>query len=157
MVFRKMRRFKQQLNNEECESILRAQKRGVLAVLGDGGYPYAVPLNFVYDNGCIYFHSAVEGHKLDAIRSCDKGSFNVLGEPQKADDGWSYFFDSVTAFGRLREVTDTVEKTDHLRQLGNKYFPDTAMTESDIQKNGGRCAVIELKIEHMTGKHVHER
>ena len=150
-MFRKMRRFKQQLSGEECENILRAQKRGVLAVLGDEGYPYAVPLNFVYDNGCIYFH------KLEAIRAYDKGSFNVLGEPQMSDDGWSYFFDSVTAFGRLREVTDPVEKTEHLRQLGNKYFPNTEMTESDIQKNGGRCAVIELKIEHMTGKHVHER
>ena len=156
-MFRKMRRFKQQLSKEECENILRAQKRGVLAVLGDEGYPYAVPLNFVYDNGCIYFHSAVAGHKLEAIRAYDKGSFNVLGEAQKADDGWSYFFDSVTAFGRLREVTDPAEKTKCLRQLGNKYFPNTEMTESDIQKNGGRCAVIELKIEHMTGKHVHER
>ena len=156
-MFRKMRRFKQQLSKEGCENTLRAQKRGVLAVLGDEGYPYAVPLNFVYDNGCIYFHSAVAGHKLEAIRAYDKGSFNVLGEAQKADDGWSYFFDSVTAFGRLREVTDPVEKTEHLRQLGNKYFPNTEMTESDIQKNGGRCAVIELKIEHMTGKHVHER
>ena len=156
-MFRKMRRFKQQLSKEECENILRAQKRGVLAVLGDEGYPYAVPLNFVYDNGSLYFHSAVAGHKLEAIRAYDKGSFNVLGEPQMSDDGWSYFFDSVTAFGRLREVTDPVEKTEHLRQLGNKYFPNTEMTESDIQKNGGRCAVIELKIEHMTGKHVHER
>ena len=74
-MFRKMRRFKQQLSKEECENILRAQKRGVLAVLGDEGYPYAVPLNFVYDNGCIYFHSAVAGHKLEAIRAYDKGSF----------------------------------------------------------------------------------
>ena len=31
------------------------------------------------------------------------------------------------------------------------------MTESDIRKNAARCAVLELKIEHMTGKHVHER
>lgn len=156
-MFRKMRRFKQQLTEDESKQILRVQKRGVLAVLGDGGYPYAVPLNFVYDNGCIYFHSALEGHKLDAIRGYDKGSFNVLGEPQEADDGWSYFFDSVTVFGRLREVTDPVEKTDHLRKLGNKYFPNAEMTESDILKNGGRCAVIELKIDHITGKHVHER
>ena len=156
-MFRKMRRFKQQLTTEECEQILRDQKRGVLAVLGDEGYPYAVPMNYVYDNGCIYFHSAVAGHKLESIRAYDKGSFNVLDEAQKADDGWSYFFDSVTAFGRLREVTDPAEKTEHLRQLGNKYFPNAEMTESDIQKNGGRCAVIELKLEHMAGKHVHER
>lgn len=156
-MFREMRRFKQQLTKEECESILCEGKRGVLAVLGDGGYPYTVPLNFVYDDGCLYYHSALQGHKLDALRAYDKASFNVLGEPQEAEDGWSYFFDSVTVFGRLREITDEAEKTDQLRKLGQKYFPTAQMTESDIKKNGGRCAMIELKIEHMSGKHVHER
>lgn len=156
-MFRKMRRFKQQLTNEECEQILREGKRGVLALSGDEGYPYAVPMDYVYDSGCLYFHSALQGHKIDAIRSCDKASFNVLSEPQAADDGWSYFFDSVTLFGRVRVITDEAQRTDKLRLLGNKYFPSEEMTESDIQKNAARCAVLELKIEHMTGKHVHER
>ncbi|WP_405346672.1 pyridoxamine 5'-phosphate oxidase family protein [Ruminococcus sp.] len=156
-MFRDMRRFKQQLSEEECENILREGKRGVLALSGDEGYPYAVPMDYVYDSGCLYFHSALQGHKIDAIRSCDKASFNVLGEPQAADDGWSYFFDSVTLFGRVRIITDEAQRTDKLRLLGNKYFPSEEMTENDIQKNAARCAVLELKIEHMTGKHVHER
>lgn len=156
-MFRDMRRFKQQLSAKECEQILRKGKRGVLALSGDEGYPYAVPMDYVYDSGCLYFHSALQGHKIDAIRSCDKASFNVLSEPQAADDGWSYFFDSVTLFGRARVITDEAQRTDKLRLLGNKYFPSEEMTESDIQKNAARCAVLELKIEHMTGKHVHER
>ncbi|MBQ6413589.1 MAG: pyridoxamine 5'-phosphate oxidase family protein [Ruminococcus sp.] len=156
-MFRDMRRFKQQLSAKECEQILREGKRGVLALSGDEGYPYAVPMDYVYDSGCLYFHSALQGHKIDAIRSCDKASFNVLSEPQAADDGWSYFFDSVTLFGRVRVITDEAQRTDKLRLLGNKYFPSEEMTESDIQKNAARCAVLELKIEHMTGKHVHER
>ncbi len=156
-MFREMRRFKQQLSKEECEAILRAQKRGTLAVLGDGGYPYAVPLNFVYDSGCIYFHSALQGHKLDAIRSCEKGSFNVISDGTLSDDGWSYLFRSVTVFGRLREVTEEAKRTEKLRLLGDKYFPTADMTESDSKKNARRCAVIELQIEHMTGKRVHER
>ena len=156
-MFRKMRRFKQQLTTEECEKILCIGKRGVLALLGDEDYPYAVPLNYVYDSGCLYFHSAKEGHKLDALKACDKASFNILSEPRLSDDGWSYFFDSVTVFGRLRIVADEMEKTDKLRLLGQKYFPTREMVESDIAKNADRCAVIELKIEHMTGKHVHER
>lgn len=156
-MFRKMRRFKQQLTEEACIKILQLQKRGVLAVCGDEGYPYAVPMNFVYDNGCIYFHSALQGHKIDSIRAHDKGSFNVLSEPMKADDGWSYYFDSVTVFGRLSEITEEAIKTDKLSLLGNKYFPTQEMTRSDIEKNGSHCTVIELKIEHMTGKHVHER
>ena len=156
-MFRKMRRFKQQMTREECETVLTEQKRGVLAVLGDGGYPYTVPLNYVFSDGCIYFHSAREGHKIDSIRACDKCSFNVTAQRALSDDGWSYYVDSVTVFGRLREITDEVEKTQKLRLLGNKYFPDREMTEKDIEKNAARCLVIELCIEHMTGKHVHER
>lgn len=156
-MFREMRRFKQQLTTEECEKILRSGKRGVLAVLGDEGYPYTVPLNFVYDDGCICFHSALSGHKLDALRREDRASFCVLEQQELSDDKWSYFVHSVIAFGRLREITAEDEKTDRLRKLGNKYFPNREMTDAEIEKDGRRCTVIELKIEHMTGKRVHER
>ena len=71
--FRAMRRFKQQLAQDECESILTKTYRGFLSVNGDMGYPYTVPMNFVYDNGHIYFHSALEGHKIDAVRSSYTG------------------------------------------------------------------------------------
>lgn len=156
-MFRDMRRVKQQLTKENCERILREQKRGILAVTGDGGYPYTVPLNYVFDNGYLYFHSAKEGHKLDALRKDNKASFCVLEQNERSDDGWSYFWNSVIVFGRLREITDEAEKTDKLRMLGSKYFPTKEMVDSDIEKNAHRCTVIELKIDHMTGKRVHER
>ena len=152
-----MRRYKQQLTKEECERILREQPRGVLAVTGDGGYPYAVPMDYVFDNGCLYFHSAKEGHKIDALRRDDRASFSVLEQREKSDDGWSFFWNSVIVFGKLREITEEAEKTDKLRLLGKKYFPTEEMVDRDIKKNGHRCTVIELKIEHMTGKRVHER
>ncbi len=156
-MFRNMRRFKQQLTDKECESILQKGKRGVLAVHGDGGYPYTVPLNFVYDDGCICFHSALSGHKIDALRRDDKASFCVLEQKELSDDGWSYFVNSVVVFGRLREITREDEKTDKLRKLGNKYFPNREMTDIEIEKDGRRCTMIKLKIEHMSGKRVHER
>ena len=56
-MFRPMRRFKQQLTMERCEEILQKGSYGVLAVLGDEGYPYTVPLNYHYHNGKIFFHS----------------------------------------------------------------------------------------------------
>ncbi len=156
-MFRGMRRFKQQLPTQDCERILRSAPRGVLAVLGDEGYPYTVPMNFVYDSGCIYFHSALQGHKLDALRACDRCSFNVLSEPIPSDDGWSFYFDSVIAFGRLTEIEDEEKKIEKLRLLGQKYFPTKEMVEDDIRQNAARCALIELRVEHLTGKHVHER
>lgn len=155
-MFRKMRRHGQQLDHETCETILRTAPRGVLAVLGDEGYPYAVPLDFLYDAGKIYFHSAQEGHKLDAIGKCGKASFCVLDEGRKEDGAWWYHFNSVVAFGHIRLLEDEAEKIVPLRKLGEKYFPPEVDLEADIARNFKRVAVLELAIEHMTGKHVRE-
>lgn len=156
-MFRPMRRRKQQLEHEACEQILERSSRGVLAVLGDDGYPYTVPLDFVYDNDKIYFHSAVEGHKLDAIQACDKCSFCVLDEGVREEDDWWYHFNSVVVFGRIRRVTDKDAIVTALRKLGAKYFPSDYDTEGDIARSFARVAVLELSVEHMTGKNVQEK
>ena len=88
MEFREMRRFKQALTQEECAAILRGEKRGTLAVIGDGGWPYALPINFWYDEEAnkIYFHCGKAGHKHDAIRACEKVCFTVHDAGQSAGD-----------------------------------------------------------------------
>lgn len=156
-TFRPMRRFKQQLNDEECLDILRSAPRGVLAVMGDGGYPYTMPLNFVYDDGKIYFHCAKEGHKLDAIRACDKVSFCVLSEGVKEPDSWWYHFKSVVCFGRLHIVEDPMRANALLRLLGAKYFPQGYDIEKDMKDNASKAYVLELQIEHLSGKRVREK
>lgn len=156
-MFRQMRRFKQQLSREECLAILTTEKRGVLAVLGDGGYPYAVPLSFACDGERLWFHCAKEGHKLDAIRACEKASFCVLRQGELSEDGWSYYVDSAIAFGTVQVVGDEQKRLAALRLLGDKYFPDEQMTAEDIQQNAHRALVLCLHIEHLSGKHVHER
>ena len=80
--FRPMRRHRQQLTDNDCIGILERATAGTLALLGDDGYPYAVPISFVYHEGCIYFHSAVEGHKVDAIRRNEKASFCVIDQDE---------------------------------------------------------------------------
>lgn len=156
-MFREMRRRNQQLPKEACEKILQTSSRGVLAVLGEGGYPYTIPLDFVYESGKIYFHSAVTGHKLDAIKASDKCSFCVLDEGQQAQGEWWYYFNSVVAFGRIRRVTDEETMLYALRKLGNKYFPTAEEVEADIARSFSRVAVLELCIEHLSGKHVQEK
>lgn len=86
--FRPMRRFRQQLPDDVCETILTKAYRGYLSVNGDGGYPYTTPVNFVYENGHVYFHSALQGHKIDALRACPKACFTVIDEPVKEDNDW---------------------------------------------------------------------
>lgn len=158
MEFRKMRRFKQELPLEECEKVLSEQWRGVLAVLGDGGYPYAVPMNFVYDAAekKLYFHGAGEGHKIDAIRACDRVSFNVIDGGVKRPDHWSKDFRSVTVFGKIRILSDSAQTMRALRMLGNKYYTDKDELEAEIRSAASRATCLELSAEHITGKRVNE-
>ena len=78
-MFREMIRTAKQLPMEECITILKNEKRGVLSVLGDEDYPYGMPMNHFYneDDGAVYFHCGKVGHRLDALRKHDKVSFCV--------------------------------------------------------------------------------
>ncbi|NLA77117.1 MAG: 5-nitroimidazole antibiotic resistance protein, partial [Clostridiales bacterium] len=107
-MFREMRRFKQQLAMAECENILARGTSGVLALNGDGGYPYAVPMSYVYDNGKIIFHSAREGHKYDAVLKSDRASFCVIDEDNVVPEKYTTYFRSVIAFGKIRILEDDV-------------------------------------------------
>jgi nitroimidazol reductase NimA-like FMN-containing flavoprotein (pyridoxamine 5'-phosphate oxidase superfamily) len=155
--FRPMRRFKQALPEEECLRILACGYRGFLSVIGDGGYPYTVPINFVFEDGKLYFHCAKEGHKLDALRACDKACFTVLDEPEKEPGDWWFHVKSVICFGRVRILADDADRLARLRSLGKKYFPDGYDTEADILKNGPRAEMLEFTIDHLTGKAVREK
>lgn len=86
-MFRPMRRHRQQLSQWDCAAILSRGTSGVLAVAGDGGYPYAVPLSYVYQEGTLFFHCAKAGHKLDALRRCSKASFCVIDQDQVVPPG----------------------------------------------------------------------
>ena len=155
--FRPMRRSKQALPEEECFRILGNAYRGFLSVNGDGGYPYSVPINFVFEDGKLYFHCAKEGHKLDAIRACDKACFTVLDEPEKEPGDWWYHVKSVICFGRVGIVDDEQERMDRLRSLAGKYFPAGYDTESDILRNGPKAEILAFTIEHISGKAVREK
>ena len=156
MSFRAMRRFKQQLTDEECIELLKKEPRGVLSVLGDDGYPYGIPIDFVYDQGKLYFHCAKEGHKIDAIRSCDKASFSLIDEGVRKDGDWPLHFKSVILFGRIRILEDREEILSKVRLLGLKYFPSPEEVEEELRHSGNRVCCLELSVEHMTGKRIKE-
>lgn len=157
LTFRPMRRFKQQATEEECRAILQSAQRGFLAVHGEGGYPYALPINFAYHEDKVWFHCAMEGHKLDAIRTHDKVCFTVLNDGFRNEGEWWNNFTSVICFGRLRVVDDDQLKDKMLRVIGNKYFPEGYDIEHDIEKNAPSALILEMSIEHMTGKKVREK
>ena len=156
-MWREMRRKNQQLSQEECEQILSTGKRGVLAVLGDDGYPYAVPLDYVFDDGRLFFHSAVAGHKLDAILAYDKCSFCVLSEPEENEGQWWLTWRSVIAFGRVHVIDDEQRKLARLTEIGYKYFPSKEEAEGSAARSLNRVEMLELTIEHLSGKVVNEK
>ena len=157
-MFREMRRKKQALSEEECIEILINEPRGVLAVLGDDDYPYAVPLSHVYVDGKIYFHGTVkESHKRDAIEKHDRVSYCVMNKGIKAEDDWWYTFKSVIVFGRMKTIKDRDTKIEKLTHLGNKFFPTEEETKSEIDKLLDVTELYEITIEHMSGKIVEEK
>ena len=154
-MFRPMRRFKQQLDTAECEDILRKATSGTLAVIGDDGYPYAVPLSHVYDDGKIYFHSAKTGHKIDAIRNDPRVSFCVIAQDEVMARERTTAYISVIAFGKARIVEDEegLRRIAHL--VGEKYssaYPELYKQETEEVIAAGTMACVEIDIEHMTGK-----
>ena len=156
-MFRKMRRVGQELPEEECIDILTNEPRGVLALLGDDDYPYAVPMSHVYVDGKIYFHGAQKGHKIDAVKRHPKVSYCVMDEGVKAEGSWWYTFRSVIVFGKIRTLADRDEKIDKLTHLGDKFFPTHEETVDEINRLLDRTEVFEITIEHMNGKVVKEK
>lgn len=158
-MFRPMRRFKQQLSEEECIRILKEEPRGVLAMHGEDGYPYAIPMDHYYDeaSGRIYFHGAAEGHKIDAILSDPKVCYTVYDKGFLKDGDWALNISSVVVFGRISIVEDREKVIRMVRRLGLKYYPTEAEVEEELKKSGHRVCCLELVIDHMTGKLVNEK
>lgn len=148
-----MRRIKQQLTQEECEKILERGRTGVLAVLGDDGYPYTVPINYYYTDGKIYLHCAKSGHKLDAIRSNPKVSFCVVERDDILQEKFTTLFKSAVAFGKAEILADKEEMRSSVTALAEKYCSDFLdEVPEEVERGFDILCMIKINIEHLTGK-----
>ena len=153
MEFRSMRRKRQQLSEEKSIGILQKSTAGTLALLGGNGYPYAVPISYVYAGGKLYFHSALSGHKVDAIRNCDKASFCVIDKDDVRPKKYTTYSRSVIAFGHIHIIEDEQEKLETARLLGDRYNPNQEEAlQKELEKGLSRMLMIRFDIEHLTGK-----
>ena len=153
-MFRPMRRFKQQLNQEESRAVLERGTSGVLALAGDGDYPYAVPISYALDGDRLIFHCAKSGHKLELIRQNPKASFCVVDQDQIVPEEYTTYFRSAIVFGELRVMEDGPEKRAAIEALAAKYDPEGPADgrQKEIDREWGALCVLEMKISHMTGK-----
>ena len=157
-MFRRMRRFNQQITDAECREILKKTKRGVLSLLGEDGYPYGIPIDHWYceEDDRIYFHGAKEGHKIDAIKACDKASYCVYDEGDRKEGEWALNITSVITFGRIRLVEDEDSARKICTELVKKFTDDQEYLEKELKNAFPRVQCLELIPEHMTGKLVNE-
>lgn len=155
-MFRKMRRFNQEIPEQECIDILKEQARGVLAVYGEDGYPYTFPMDYIYMDEKIYFHCAKEGHKLDAIAADNRVSFCVMDDGFRKSGDWALNIRSIVIFGRVRRIDDADETLKIVHRLGLKYYPTAESVDEEIRKAIARVQILELSIDYMTGKLVNE-
>lgn len=153
-MFREMRRKKQILTPEKSIEILKKGTSGVLALSGDDGYPYTVPLSYVYENSMLYFHGAKEGHKIDAIRTCDKASFCVVEQDHIVPPKYTTYYRSAIAFGRIRILEDEKEVRRAAWLLAVRYYPEDTESgrQEEINKYWKSLCMMEFSIEHLTGK-----
>jgi nitroimidazol reductase NimA-like FMN-containing flavoprotein (pyridoxamine 5'-phosphate oxidase superfamily) len=159
-MFRKMRRIRQQISQAECVEILNRATSGVLGLHGDDGYPYTVPVSFVYQEGgaglgIIGFHCAKTGHKIDAIRRNNKVSFTVIDRDEVMPRERTTKFCSVIVFGHARILEDEEEMRCAANAIGAKYskgFEDLYMQETEDTIREDRLCCVEITIDHMTGK-----
>lgn len=157
-MFREMRRKIQQISEDECIEILINATSGVLAVSGDNGYPYTVPLSFVYHNKKIFFHCARCGHKIDSIKRSNKASFCVISKDEVKPEEYTSYFKSVVAFGQIKILESEAQKREAIELLAFKYNSYDSEEEryKAIDREYAALCMLEFKIEHLTGKQAKE-
>ena len=151
-MFRSMRRSRQELDKQECERILSEVSYGVLSLPGAEGYPYGVPMNFVYEDGRIYLHGARIGLRADSVGSGCRACFTVVEKWDVDAPSLSTLYRSVIAFGELRPTTPGEETERAAMRLGLRYLDDEAAVKAEVEREKKALRCFVLDIEHMTGK-----
>lgn len=158
-MFRTIRKKINEIDRNAAEELLLLSRRGVLAVNGDDGYPYAIPINYIYDRDAkrIYFHGARAGHKVDALCACDKVCFTVYGNETIKEEPWAPYMQSTVVFGRCHLLESSENTMALLKRFAMKYFPDEQMVDEEIAHAGKAVQMFEIEIEHLSGKEVQEK
>lgn len=158
-MFRPMRRAARAISDEAAKKLLVESRRGVLAVNGDEGYPFAIPVNYFYEEaqGKIYFHGAKAGQKVDALKKSDKVCFTVYGNEHLEPGEWAPYVQSTVVFGRCHLIEDAALTEAKVRELAAKYYPGPEEIEAEIAKAIKGVQLYEIEIEHLTGKQIQEK
>ena len=147
-----MRRKDKAMQDGAIIGLLQNGEYGVLSTVDGNEQPYGVPLNYVLMNNCIYFHCALEGHKLDNLAANAKVSFCVVGRTNVLPAEFSTEFESVIVFG-CASVIEGEERYQALNALIEKYSPEfVSEGRAYIEKFDSHTNLVRIEIQQMTGK-----
>jgi uncharacterized protein len=151
-MFKPLRKPENTMDEASMISVLTNAEYGILSTIGPDGYPYGIPMSFVYINNAIYFHGAAEGHKHENITYNDKVSFCIVGKTEVVAEKFTTNYESVILFGNISEVKGT-EKQEALFSIVNKYSQQYSEKGKTILQNMvDRIHVLKINIEHVVGK-----
>ena len=159
-MFRPVRKKINEIDLSAAETLLQSNRRGILAMNGDNGYPYAISINYFYDcvGQKIYFHGAKAGHKVESLKTSDKVCFTVYGNERiDKSEPWAPYVQSAVVFGRCRLLEPGPESIDRLKEFAMKYYPSEQLVDEEIAHAGRAVQIFEITIEHMSGKQVQEK
>ena len=156
--FRDILRKNKDIGVGEGTDLLVNETRGVLSVIGDGGYPYGMPMNHFYnaEDGCVYFHCGRVGHRIDSLKNDNKVSYCVYEQGTRDGDDWAYNVRSVIVFGRIEIIDDPDTVACISRQLCYKFTRDEEYINGEIEKYGAATLILKLIPEKITAKRVKE-
>ena len=157
-MFRELARKNKRLPHEACIALLQNERRGVLSVHGNDGYPYGMPMNHYYnaDDGCLYFHCGRAGHRLDAVRRDGKVSYCVMDKGVKPEGEWAYNVQSVIVFGQIEIIDDWDVMVDITTRLSRQFPCGEEYIRKEIEGHAHRTLLLKLNPEHICGKLVNE-
>ena len=157
-MFRDLARKNKRLPHETCIALLKDERRGILSVHGEDGYPYGMPMNHFYNeaDGCLYFHCGRAGHRLDALKANDKVSYCVMDKGVRPEGEWAYDVQSVIIFGRVEIIDDWATMVDITTRLSRLFPCGEEYIRKEIAQSGKGPLLLKLTPEHICGKRVNE-
>lgn len=110
-------------------------------------------MSFVYKDRKIYIHSALEGHKVDAVKQNSKVSFCVVTADNVVSEKLTTRYTSAVAFGTAKILTSKGETEPYARLLAEKYgCHDEMIIQNELNRYAGKYCILEIVVDHLTGK-----
>ena len=150
---RNIRRKDREISRDSALAVVDTCAYSVMATVNPDGTPYCIPLSAAREGQWLYFHSAMEGHKVDNLRHQGRVCVCCVGNVREAPGEFSIGYESAVINGAASEITDREEKIHALTLISRRYTPaNMAAFDQEIEKNLDRTGVWKIHMEEISGK-----